>query len=492
MKNITNLALIATWVTLVFWATAYVIKTNMQNTATVSTNIETTKNSEIDEIFQNLENTTTWTSSTTATTSTKTYESWEKILLNDKSVTISKAWNYTVSWKISNWQLIVDAGENSEVVLNLAWVDISNNDSSAIFVKSGKVTLNLVEWTTNTISDWKKYSDDKESDSAVFSKEDLTIDWTWSLKINANFENWISSKANLVINNWNITVNSVEDAIKWSNSLLINGWNFSLNSEKWDGLKSNKEGKWTITINAWKFDITSASQWIKAYKLITLNNWTINIKSKNEWIEAEQIVINDWNLAIEAVDDWINASLSWEEQSNLKITINGWNIVVDAEWDWIDSNGDVEMNWWKVFIYWPTKGGNGSIDFDWIFNLNWGELISFGTADMAQNVSETSKQNTVSLTFGSIQSAWTKFTVKDSSGKVVLEWISKKSFQNVIFSTLSLKNWTYTYEINGSKAWEFAITWTTTEVWNVNRMPGGHRWGQFWWRNWEIRPPEPR
>ena len=129
-------------------------------------------------------------------------------------------------------------------------------------MKSGKVTLNLVEWTTNTISDWKKYSDDKESDSAVFSKEDLTIDWTWSLKINANFENWISSKANLTINNWNITVNSVEDAIKWSNSLLINGWNFSLNSEKWDGLKSNKEGKWTITINAWKFDITSASQWI--------------------------------------------------------------------------------------------------------------------------------------------------------------------------------------------------------------------------------------
>jgi hypothetical protein len=31
----------------------------MQNTAPVSTNIETTKNSEIDEIFQNLENTTT-------------------------------------------------------------------------------------------------------------------------------------------------------------------------------------------------------------------------------------------------------------------------------------------------------------------------------------------------------------------------------------------------------------------------------------------------
>jgi hypothetical protein len=31
----------------------------MQNTATVSTNVETTKNSEIDEIFQNLENITT-------------------------------------------------------------------------------------------------------------------------------------------------------------------------------------------------------------------------------------------------------------------------------------------------------------------------------------------------------------------------------------------------------------------------------------------------
>ncbi|MBB1565070.1 carbohydrate-binding domain-containing protein [Candidatus Gracilibacteria bacterium] len=491
MKNITNLALIATGVTLVFGATAYVIKTNMQNTATVSTNVETTKNSEIDEIFQNLENTTTGTS-LTVTTSAKTYESGEKILLNDKSVTISKTGNYTISGKISNGQLIVDAGENSEVVLNLAGVDISNNDSSAIFVKSGKVTLNLVEGTTNTISDGKKYSDDKESDSAVFSKEDLTIDGTGSLKINANFENGISSKANLTINNGNITVNSVEDAIKGSNSLLINGGNFSLNSEKGDGLKSNKGGKGTITINAGKFDITSASQGIKAYKLITLNNGTINIKSSNEGIEAEQIVINDGNLTIEAVDDGINASLSGEEQSNLKITINGGNIVVDAEGDGIDSNGDVEMNGGKVFIYGPTKGGNGSIDFDGIFNLNGGELISFGTADMAQNVSETSKQNTVSLTFDSMQSAGIKFTVKDSSGKVVLEGISKKSFQNVIFSTLSLKNGTYTYEINGSKAGEFSITGTTTEVGNVNRMPGGHRGGQFGGRNWEIRPPEPR
>ncbi|MBF0913435.1 carbohydrate-binding domain-containing protein [Candidatus Gracilibacteria bacterium] len=155
MKNITNLALIATGVTIIFGATSYAIKTNMQNTATVSTNVETTKNSEIDEIFQNLENTTTGTSSTTATTSTKTYESGEKILLNDKSVTISKTGNYTISGKISKGQIIVDAGESSEVVLNLAGVDISNNDSSAIFVKSGKVTLNLVEGTTNTISDGK-------------------------------------------------------------------------------------------------------------------------------------------------------------------------------------------------------------------------------------------------------------------------------------------------------------------------------------------------
>lgn len=71
----------------------------------------------------------------------------------------------------------------------------------AIFVKNAKRTIiSLPEGTDNYVSDGKKYNvSDDEPNSAIFSKDDLTINGTGKLSVQGNYNNGITSKDNLII-----------------------------------------------------------------------------------------------------------------------------------------------------------------------------------------------------------------------------------------------------------------------------------------------------
>lgn len=344
-----------------------------------------------------ISNSSTWTVITQNVT--KSYSSGKEIALNGQNVTISEAGTYTLSGNISNGQLLIDVWEDQEVVLNLAWVNITNSNGSAIYIKSWKATINLINWTNNILTDWENYTnqEDNEPNATLFAKEDLKIDWTWTLTVNANYNDWISSKDDLTINNWNIIVKSADDWIRWKDSLTIENWTISV-SANGDALKTDDETKGNLTINNWNITLASqTSQWIKAYNSVTINNWKINISNSKEWIESEKITINGWDLSIKATDDGINVSSSSESQSeehpvmeatqtennDIKLTINWWNIIVDASGDWLDANGSIELNWWKVIVYWPTNDWNWALDYDATFKINWWEIIAFWTSWMA-------------------------------------------------------------------------------------------------------------
>ena len=456
-----------------------------------------------------ISNSSTWTVITQNVT--KSYSSGKEIALNGQNVTISEAGTYTLSGNISNGQLLIDVWEDQEVVLNLAWVNITNSNGSAIYIKSWKATINLINWTNNILADWENYTnqEDNEPNATLFAKEDLKIDWTWTLTVNANYNDWISSKDDLTINNWNIIVKSADDWIRWKDSLTIENWTISV-SANGDALKTDDETKGNLTINNWNITLASqTSQWIKAYNSVTINNWKINISNSKEWIESEKITINGWDLSIKATDDGINVSSSSESQSeehpvmeatqtennDIKLTINWWNIIVDASGDWLDANGSIELNWWKVIVYWPTNDWNWALDYDATFKINWWEIIAFWTSWMAQWASPSSKQNSVLINLDSSYNANSKFTLKDSSGNTVAENTSTKSFSSVLVSTSKLKTWEkYTYSVNWNQIWEFTVSSTTTEIWNSRMWPGGWQRGWFMIEEGSFgnRNPKPR
>lgn len=437
-----------------------------------------------------------------STTNFTTYTSSENIVLNNQSISITQSWTYTISWTLSDGMILVDVWEKETVTINLSGVNITNKTWAAIYVKSWKATINLVENTTNILTDAKEYTNLIYDENATISaKEDLIISGTWILIINANYNDWINTKDDLTIKNWDITIVAVDDGIRWKDSITIENWILNITSGG-DALKSDNENKWYITINGGTLNISAGSDGMEAYNELTINAWKINISNSYEWLESQIITINWWEIYIKSSDDGINASDSsattenrpWVWNDNLKIIINWWKVIIDSDADWLDSNWNIEVNGGEIIVFWPTSNWDAAVDYDGKFTINWWDFVAFGSSWMAQNASDGSTQNTVLINLTSTQSSWAKFTIKNSSGTTVFESTSKKSFSSVLVSTSSLKNGTYTYEVNGTKIWDFTISSIISQVWTGGWFGGG-RWGfgnfggqNFWWENnWNFR-----
>lgn len=135
--------------------------------------------------------------------------------------------------------------------------------------------------------------------------------------------------------------------------------------------------------------------------------------------------------------------------SGRSLIINGGNLKVNAVGDGLDSNGAILMNSGTVVVYGPENDGNAALDYDETFTINGGTLIAFGSAGMAQNVSEGSKQSAVLIGLSSVQVAGSTFSISDAKGNKIINLISDKDYNSVLVSTADLKlNTAYTYSAN--------------------------------------------
>lgn len=429
--------------------------------------------------------------------SSKEYQSWETIVFNNESINITNAWEYTISWKIDNGSITVDVGEDKNVVLNLNWVEITNSSGSPFYIKSGKATINLIHWSINVLTDSENYTNqiDNEPNATLFAKEDLIIDGSGTLIIKALYNDWLSTKDDLTINNGNIEISSKDDALRWKDSITINNGNIKIISE-WDWLKSDDESKGNIVINNWKIEISAGSDGIEAYKSLTINGSDINILNSVEWLESEKIYINNGNVNIVSSDDGINASSStsttsntfWHTvaDSNILIEFNGGNVIINSTTDWLDSNGDILLNGGNVIVHWPSSNWDGALDYDGTMSIVKWEIVAIGSAWMALNA--TSSNNQPSILINTINS-FNKddlLVIKDKSWKTILIINAIKSGNSLMFSTDKIKLWeTYTYSL-WNNVGEFTIKENITNIGN-----SGFRWR--WNRNFnraEIKIPE--
>lgn len=432
------------------------------------------------------------TSTTTSTSSTQTSVttvSSSDITLNNTSITIDQPGTYTIDGTISDGQIIVNVGEDQEVTLNLAGISVTNTTGTALYIQSGKATINLVDGTTNTLTDGSSYSaqGDEDPNATLYAVEDLVITGNGILTVKANYNDAISTKDDLTIEGGSITVTSVDDGIQGNDSITMNGGTITIDSEG-DSFKSDNEEKGTIEINGGTLTINSSDDGIKAYSMITVNNGTIRVESSYEGMESEKIIVNDGSVTIRSSDDGINVTSSsatateWQptmggtqtENSDIKLTINGWTVLVNADGDGLDANGSIEINGGNTIVYGPTNDGNGALDYDATFKVTGGSIIAFGSAGMAQNIGSTSTQNGVLINLTSQQSAGSSFTLTDSSGNTITEETSEKVYTSILVSSSSLKTGeTYTYSTSGGTSGTFTVSSVTTQVGTSGGMWGG-------------------
>ena len=200
-----------------------------------------------------------------------------------ETVTISQAGTYILSGTATNGRIIVSADKTAEIKLIFNGVDITCADNAPLLVsKAKKVYIVLEDGTENVLTDSASYSlgeDDSNTDGAIFSKADLTINGSGTLTVNANYKHGIVSKDDLVITDGNINVTSASTAMEGKDSVKISGGTFNISAGT-NGIKStNTEAsdKGFISVTGGSFTVVTNNDAFEAETVLSIESGSFDI-----------------------------------------------------------------------------------------------------------------------------------------------------------------------------------------------------------------------
>ena len=157
-------------------------------------------------------------------------------------LTITLPGAYMLKGALSNGQIIVDCEQDGKVRLFLGGVSVHCEDGPALYIRkcSPRLTIELEEDTVNELSDGAAFSDRDKMDAVLYSRSDLTITGTGTLKVKAEYRNGIASKDDLRFKGGKIIVDAVHNGISGKDCVEIYDGDISVNAGN-DGIKTTNE-----------------------------------------------------------------------------------------------------------------------------------------------------------------------------------------------------------------------------------------------------------
>ncbi|MEZ4525593.1 MAG: carbohydrate-binding domain-containing protein [Desulfobacterales bacterium] len=308
------------------------------------------------------------------------------------TATITSAGIYHISGSLTDGQLTVNTEDAESVNLMFNGVSIHSSKGPAVYIMNAEETrIILADNSENYISDGAAYiSDGTETDqpnAAVFSKDDLTISGSGSLTVEANYNDGIASKDDLVLSDASITVTSADDGIRGKNSLVIEDGNITVNAGG-DGLKSDNDedsAEGYISIENGEIRITSGGDAIAAQTSVTISDGefvltsgggsskTVSGDTSAKGIKAgTSVTIDEGIFAISSADDAIH--------SNGILAINSGVFNLSSGDDGIHADSSVEINNGDIVIAKSYEGIESAV-----ITVNDGD-ISIVSSDDGINV----------------------------------------------------------------------------------------------------------
>ncbi|MBR1376188.1 MAG: carbohydrate-binding domain-containing protein [Bacilli bacterium] len=154
---------------------------------------------------------------------------------------------------------------------------------------------------------------------------------------------------------------------------------------------------------------------------------------------------------INAEDDCLNTTTDGDNYRNsLTIDVNKLVAIVDLdadEGDAIDSNGTLTING-GIVIALSKPGQDAGLDSSKGTYVNGGTILA--TGDMYDEISSDSKQNFIVLSMGERISEDTLITLLDDTENVIFSYLTDRTYTNLIYSSSSLKEGTYSLYKGGS------------------------------------------
>ena len=248
------------------------------------------------------------------------------------NLVIAGSGKFVVSGTLDDGYITVDANANSKVWILLDGVDISCSDNACLRVdEADKVFLTLAEGTANTLSGGGELSDEALEDGSygvIFAHDDLTINGSGSLRINAGYKHGIKANDDLVITGGTITIDAPADGIHVNDSFRLKEASVSITAGD-DGILTENEESYfylesgNITLSAEGDGIHSNGDVMIAGGTITMDagddgihadgdveieDGLIAMNSCYEGIEGASITVSGGDITIYPTDDGFNAS----------------------------------------------------------------------------------------------------------------------------------------------------------------------------------------
>ena len=301
----------------------------------------------------------------------------QNITVSDgETIALTEAGIYILSGSAKDCTITVEADSKDKIQIVLDGVSITNTDFPAIYVKSADKVFITTTNTENTLTVSGSFTADGETntDAVIFSKDDLTLNGTGTLKIVSASGNGVSSKDTLKITGGTYVMQTGHHAFEANDLLAVSGGNFTIDTEK-DGFHCEKDTEGNIYIADGTFTINAGSDGLQATAYMQIDGGTFTIDSA-EGLESSYIQINGGEISINASDDGINAPAAGNV-SEIAVEINGGNLTIvmaRGDTDGIDANGSIYVNGGKIDITAPCV----SFDYDRNAEFNGGTIIING------------------------------------------------------------------------------------------------------------------
>lgn len=254
--------------------------------------------------------------------------------ISGSTVTITSAGTYIISGSLSDGQIVIAASDSDKVQLVLNNAEINCNTSAAVYVKSAdKVFVTLPAGTTNSLGGGTEYvqTDDNTVDGVIFSKSDLTLNGTGTLKIDADYRHGIVTKDTLCITGGTYVIDAVKTCLAGKDGIKILDGSFTLTAGS-KGLNSGNDDdarEGSIYIAGGTFTIKSEDDSIHADGSCIIAGGTYTIAAGDDGIHANyDTVITDGSITI---------TDSYEGIEGRRITVSGGTINLTASYDGINA-----------------------------------------------------------------------------------------------------------------------------------------------------------
>lgn len=300
----------------------------------------------------------------------------------------------------------------------------------------------------------------------------------------------IKSDTTVHITGGTFNIDTEDDAVHSNDAIIIDGGEFSINTGD-DAMHADS----TLTVNDGKIDISNCYEGLEASE-INVNGGTTNINATDDGVNAsekktatgsannsqQQNTSND-NSSAKTAQTNADGTTSANSQSNSTVSdntgssatanqnrpsdggpgdgmesgnavlyIKGGTLNVNAYGDGLDANGSIYMSGGTVTVSGPTSNGDGALDYDNVFEVTGGNLITAGSSGMAQNPSDSSTQYSIAGILDDEQAENSVISLTDDTGNEIMSFTPPKKYSHLVFSSPKIESGkTYHILINGTE-----------------------------------------